>query len=83
MDRKKPLQSPSGQPRPRVSWVDERQNERGNMRVQQGFAAMRAERVYEEAAACADCQAARLESGDDALCDVHMAQALGMSSDWL
>ena len=70
-------------PPPRANWVDERQSERGNLRVQQAFAALRAEHVFAEATACAACQAAREAAGDaEALCEPHLAQALGMGSEW-
>ena len=69
---------------PRANWVDERQSERGNMRVQQAFATLRADHVYEQATVCAACQTARQEGADpDALCEAHLAQALGMGSEWL
>ncbi len=70
------------QPKHRAAWVNERQDERGDMRVMQGFAAMRAERVYDEATRCAACDQARLTDGEDALCEEHLAQALGMQSNW-
>lgn len=66
----------------RAAWVNERLDERGDMRVLQGLATMRAERVYGEAADCAACEAARAADGEDALCEEHLAQALGMRSDW-
>ena len=66
----------------RANWVDERQDERGNLRVMQGFAAMRAERVYDEATRCEACEKARAAEGEDALCEAHLAQALGMHSEW-
>ena len=66
----------------RANWVDERQDERGDMRVLQGFATMRAERVYDEATRCEACEQARAADGEDALCEVHLAQALGMHATW-
>lgn len=38
----------------------------------------RGERVFDEATACADCVAARAESGDETvLCERHLAEAMG------
>jgi hypothetical protein len=65
------------------AWIDERNLERGDMRVVQGFAALRAERVFAEAETCAACRALRSEQGDpEALCEDHLASALGMKSRW-
>ncbi len=39
---------------------------------------MRDHQVYQEADACSDCDDLRRDTGDDtALCQVHMAQAMG------
>ena len=52
-------------------------------RVLQGFATLRAERVFAEAQDCAACTAARAaETREDALCDAHMGQALGIDGGW-
>lgn len=52
-------------------------------RVLGQLSALRAERVYVEAAGCPDCAAARAQDGrDDALCDHHMGDALGLHSSW-
>ena len=66
------------------SWHDERSLQRGNMKIVQGFAKLRADAVYDEQApACADCQTERDETGDpEALCEQHLAQAMGMDSNW-
>ena len=43
---------------------------------------MRDHRVYQEADACADCTSLRSDTGDDtALCQTHMAQAMGFGDD--
>ena len=65
-----------------ASWADERTSERGDQRVLQGFAELRAERVYEEAVVCAACDAARKAEGPDALCEKHLGEALGMGGGW-
>lgn len=66
-----------------ASWHDERALERGDMRIVQGFAKIRAERVFEEALSCEACEAERGETGDpEALCDEHVGAALGMNSNW-
>jgi hypothetical protein len=76
--------SPAAPARRGPSWVDERADERGDLRVMQGFSALRADRVYDEAQICGECAAARVAEGrDDALCDAHMAEALGMQGGWL
>ena len=64
------------------AWQDERQTERGDQRVMQGFAALRAERVYAEATDCGDCLAERAQGDPDGLCERHLAEALGMHSEW-
>ena len=72
-------------PRPRAgaSWVDERQNERGDMRVMQGLSKLRADAAYEAAEVCEDCIRERAEQDDEgALCEAHLAQAMGMNSNW-
>jgi hypothetical protein len=52
-------------------------------RVLQGFAALRAERVFGEATDCPDCVATRQADGDDgALCDRHLGEALGVHGGW-
>ena len=53
------------------------------MRVVQGFAKLRTERVFGEAGDCEACQKERINSDDDdALCAQHMGEALGMDSNW-
>lgn len=60
-----------------------RQRPIADERVLQGLAAERADRVFGEAGACSACQQARVEAGqDDALCDDHLADALGMAGGW-
>lgn len=52
-------------------------------RTLQGLAAERADRVYGQAVACAACQRSRDEAEQaDALCDEHLADALGMAGGW-
>lgn len=52
-------------------------------RVLGQLSALRAERVYDEAQTCPDCAAARQQSGrDDALCDPHLGDALGLNAQW-
>ncbi len=66
-----------------ASWVDERALGRGDMRVAQGFSALRAEAAFDAATGCEDCAAERAETGDDeGLCEAHLAQAMGMNSTW-
>jgi len=66
-----------------AAWVDERDDERGDLRVMQAFSSLRAENAVAQAAQCAACQSARVAEGaDDALCDDHLSLALGMKSDW-
>lgn len=78
----KPI-APRGPLRSTASWVDERASERGDQRIMQGFASLRAEEAYDQAARCAGCDAARKDDGrEDALCEAHLAQALGMGSGW-
>ncbi len=56
---------------------------RGDERVLAGLSKLRAEAAYEAAGHCAACEQARARDGmDDALCDAHMEQALGMHSEW-
>lgn len=69
-------------PGQRAAWIDERRDERGDLRVLQGLATLRAEHVYDEATRCEACDAARAQDGEDALCEAHLAQALGMNSEW-
>ncbi len=65
------------------AWVDERKDERGDLKVLQGFASLRAERVYSEAETCGECAAARLqEQRQDALCERHLGEALGANGGW-
>ena len=65
------------------AWHDERNTSRGDMRVVQGFAELRAERVFGEAADCEACNKERQDSGDaEALCEDHLGEALGMNSEW-
>jgi hypothetical protein len=59
------------------------QRERGDERVLAGLSRLRSEAAYEAAAACSACAEARAaEARDDALCDEHLAHALGMRSRW-
>ncbi len=76
------MTTPKRKPQGRAAWVDERRDERGDLRVMQGFAALRAEHAYAEATHCEACARARAADGEDALCEAHLAQALGMQSDW-
>ncbi|MCO4764457.1 MAG: hypothetical protein KC502_23300 [Myxococcales bacterium] len=83
MKRKTDKSPDPARPRGGPAWVDERNLERGNMRVAQGFSKLRTDAAFEEANDCAACTQARTESDDsDALCDDHLAQAMGMNSDW-
>jgi hypothetical protein len=60
-----------------------RQRPIADERVLQGLAAERAERVLGQAAACSACHQARVAAGqDDALCDDHLGDALGMVGGW-
>lgn len=53
------------------------------MRVMQGLSALRADAAYEAAAQCQDCARERAEQDDEsALCDAHLAHAMGMNSEW-
>lgn len=80
MSKQKP---PEERRREGASWIDERALERGNMRVQQGFAKLRSDAAFDEAESCAACRSERRDSGDeDALCEAHLAQAMGMNSAW-
>ncbi len=66
-----------------AAWIDERNTDRGDMRVNQAFSKLRADDAYEQAQACAECQAERDTTGDEeALCEAHLAQAMGMNSEW-
>jgi len=81
----KPTAKPGAVRRPEsvgAAWVDERSSERGDQRLLQGFAQVRAERVYGEAAACQACDAARTADGPDALCEQHLGAALGLDGGW-
>ena len=82
---RKPKQ-PSGRRGPawiEPAWIDERNLERGNMRVAQGFSKLRADAAFSEAETCPDCAAARAAEGDEeALCEHHLAHAMGMLSAW-
>lgn len=56
---------------------------RGDERVLAGLSKLRAESAYEEAEACAACAEARSRDDDpEALCDDHLAHAMGMYSSW-
>ena len=69
--------------RKKASWIDERNMDRGNLRVGQAFSKLRADAAYDQADTCAECKLERDATGDvDALCDDHMAHALGMNSRW-
>ncbi len=81
-DRRKGRGS-DGEHRRGASWVDERKDERGNMRVMQGFSKLRTDSAYEQAEQCDDCVGERAEQDDEsALCERHLAQAMGMDSEW-
>lgn len=68
---------------PKANWHNERELQRGDMKIVQGFAELRAERVFEEAPTCDECARERKATGDDeALCDEHLGQAMGMDSNW-
>jgi hypothetical protein len=63
-----------------ASWIDERNTDRGNIRVEQAMSSMRAEKVYDSASDCQGCVRARAETDDEqALCEEHLAAALGMA----
>ncbi len=80
MDRAK---APDPRRRAGPSWVDERASERGNLRVMQGFSKLRTDTAYEESEDCAGCARERAEQEDgSALCEAHLAQAMGMESEW-
>jgi len=85
--RKRSGEPPSSPPNMHRShgpaWVDERNNERGDLKVLQAFASLRAERIYGEAETCCECKAARMqENREDALCEQHLGEALGANSHW-
>ena len=83
--KRRPGQAPTTGARPRggASWVDERKSERGDMRVMQGLSTLRADAAYEAAQQCDDCARERVEQDDEsALCDAHLAHAMGMNSEW-
>ena len=62
-----------------ASWADERNTDRGNIRLEQAMSSMRAEKVYDNAADCQACVRERAELDDEeALCEEHLAAALGM-----
>lgn len=70
-------------PKHGASWVDERKLARGDMRVAQAFSKLRTDAAFEEASVCTDCLTERAASEDDeALCEAHLAQAMGMNSAW-
>lgn len=76
-------QKPGSGRRGGPAWVDERKDERGDLRVLQGMAGERSERVYRDASECPACAAARAAEGrDDALCDAHLEDALGLGGGW-
>ncbi len=59
------------------------QRSRGDERVLAGFSKLRTEAAYEEAEVCGACAEVRRADGDpDALCDEHLAHAMGMNSNW-
>ena len=63
-----------------ASWIDERNTDRGNIRLEQAMSSMRAEKVYDSASDCQACVRERAELDDEqALCEEHLAAALGMS----
>ena len=83
--KRSPPETPGSGPRPRggASWVNERNDKRGDMRVMQGLSALRADAAYEAAEQCDDCARERVEQDDEsALCDAHLAHAMGMNSKW-
>lgn len=58
-------------------------DDRGDQRVLRGLAADRADSVWTTAEACEACAAARRDSAEsEALCDEHMAKALGLTGGW-
>lgn len=66
-----------------VSWRDEWQTERGAERTMRAFASLRADAAFASAEACAACGAKRQDEGDpEALCDEHLAAALGAEGGW-
>ncbi|HAN32591.1 MAG TPA: hypothetical protein DCQ06_13425 [Myxococcales bacterium] len=65
------------------AWTDERKLARGDVRIEQSFSELRSEATFQAAKKCEQCEQTRLElDDDDALCETHLAQALGMNSDW-
>ena len=58
-------------------------SDKGDVRLAQALAADRAARVLAAAQDCPTCAAARADQGDDqALCDDHLGQALGVTGGW-
>ena len=68
--------------RRRSEWDPERvlgKRERPEQRLAREIAAESSDAAYQAADGCEVCSAARAESGDDtALCDEHMAAAMGL-----
>ena len=65
------------------AWIDERALSRGDVKVEQAFSKLRSDAAFEDADQCASCRSERERQGDDeALCDEHLGQALGMNSTW-
>ncbi|MBM4343693.1 MAG: hypothetical protein FJ100_09990 [Deltaproteobacteria bacterium] len=57
--------------------------DRGDSRLLRALAAARADEAYGAAQACDNCRALRFETDDaDALCERHLAQALGVLGGW-
>ncbi len=81
-----PLQRPLIRPRDLVAREQAQRAtnaERGDERVLAGLSRLRAEAAYEAAAACPACAEARTTADDaDALCDDHLAHAMGLHSEW-
>lgn len=57
--------------------------EASGTRLLQGLATDRADAVYVEALACAECQAERAAAADpEVFCPLHMDRVLGLSGGW-
>lgn len=57
--------------------------ERGDTRIQRAMATLRADDAFAAAAQCPACLAERAQLQDpQALCDDHLARALGVSGGW-
>lgn len=59
------------------------ERDRGDERVLAGLSKLRADAAYEEAEVCAACTEVRARDDDpEALCEEHLAHAMGMHSSW-